>query len=179
VVEEGVDAELVRLGEVAMGEGALDVLVAQGEAQRAGLWAARRGVSPGLRRLAPRKVSDDIVVPRSRLAEAIAHFKGIGQQLGLTVATYGHAGDGNLHANVLYAGPQEWPQVEVALERMLRFTLEVGGTITGEHGVGLAKRRFLPLEQPPSVRALQQQMKALLDPSGLLNPAKIFDDVGC
>jgi glycolate oxidase len=178
-VEEGVLAELAALGEVGTAQGAVEVLVAQSEAQREGLWAARRGVSPGLRALKRHKVSDDIVVPRSRMAEVIGRLKDIGAELGLTVATYGHAGDGNLHANVLYDGPHEWPRVEEALARMLRLTVEVGGTITGEHGVGLAKKKFLPLEQPAPLLALQRQVKALLDPAGLLNPAKIFDDAGC
>ncbi|MCI0569196.1 MAG: FAD-binding protein [Myxococcaceae bacterium] len=178
-VEEGVTAELTSLGEVCLHEGALEVLVAQSETQREGLWAARRGVSPGLRALKRHKVSDDIVVPRSRMAEVIGRLKAIGTELGLTVATYGHAGDGNLHANVLYDSPDDWPRVEEALSRMLRLTVEVGGTITGEHGVGLSKKRFLPLEQPAPLLSLQRQLKALFDPSGLLNPAKIFDDAGC
>jgi glycolate oxidase len=178
-VAAGVDAELEALGAACLAQGALEVLVAQGEEQRRGLWEARRGVSQGLRALKRHKVSDDIVVPRSRLAEVIGRLKGIGEELGLTVATYGHAGDGNLHANVLYEGPHEWPRVEQALERMLRLTVEVGGTITGEHGVGLAKKKYLPLEQPAPLLGVQRQLKALLDPSGLLNPAKIFDDAGC
>jgi glycolate oxidase len=172
-VEEGVWAELALLGEVCTAQGALEVLVAQDASQRERLWSARRSVSPGLRTLAPRKISDDIVVPRSRIAEAIAGCKAIGAELGLTVATYGHAGDGNLHANVLYADPQ-WPLVEQALERMLTLTLSLGGTITGEHGIGLAKRRWLPMEQSEPLLALQRSLKALLDPPGLLNPAKIF-----
>jgi glycolate oxidase len=98
----------------------------------------------------------------------------MGQELGLTVATYGHAGDGNLHANILYDSPDQRPKVELALRRMAELALSVGGTITGEHGVGWAKRDLLPLEQPPEVLQLQRQLKALFDPEGLLNPGKIF-----
>jgi len=176
--EEGVQAELLLMGEALAGAGALEVLVAQDGSQRERLWATRRGVSPGLRTLAPRKISDDLVVPRSRLVEAIAGCKQIGRELGLTVATYGHAGDGNLHANVLYAPGQE-PLVEAALSRMLQLALQLGGTITGEHGVGLSKKRWLPLEQPPHLLALQRRIKDALDPDGLLNPEKIFSDPGC
>jgi glycolate oxidase len=96
--------------------------------------------------------------------------------MGLTVATYGHAGDGNLHANILFDGPHQRAQVDRAVERMLRLTVAVGGTITGEHGVGYAKRDYLSLEQAPEVIALQTSLKHLLDPAGLLNPGKIFPD---
>ncbi|MBL9037077.1 MAG: FAD-binding protein [Archangium sp.] len=174
--DDGVLAELAQCGEVCTQAGALDVLVANDAAQRERLWAVRRQVSPALRALKGFKFSEDIVVPRSRMPEAIARFKAIGQALGLTVATYGHAGDGNLHTNVLYAGPAERPRVEEALERIMRATLELEGTITGEHGVGLAKRRFLPLEQAPALIALQRRLKVFFDPEVILNPGKIFED---
>jgi len=172
--EEAVFAELVALGEVAQQHGASEILVAQSEDQRQKLWAARRVVSTALRALKPHKISEDIAVPRSRIAEVIGKLKAMGQELGLTVATYGHAGDGNLHANILYEGPHERPKVDQAIERMLKLTVEAGGTITGEHGVGYAKRDYLPLEQSPELIALQKRIKHLLDPRGLLNPGKMF-----
>jgi len=172
--EEGLFAELSLLGELCQKAGAKDVLIAQSEAQREGLWAARRSASSALRAVKKFKISEDIVVPRSRIPEAIEALKAMGASLGLTVATYGHAGDGNLHANVLYAGPAEKPKVDEALRQMLALTVALGGTITGEHGVGYAKRPFLPLEQPANVIALERKLKALLDPAGLLNPGKIF-----
>jgi glycolate oxidase len=98
----------------------------------------------------------------------------MGQQMGLVVATYGHAGDGNLHANILFEGPHERAKVDQAVERMLKLTVEMGGTITGEHGVGYAKRDFLSLEQSPELIALQRELKRFFDPSGFLNPGKIF-----
>ena len=113
-------------------------------------------------------------MPRSRIPEVIERLKAMGQELGLTVATYGHAGDGNLHANILYDGPHQRPLVDEALRRMLVLTVELGGTITGEHGVGHAKREYLPLEQAPALIDLQRRLKAFFDPSGLLNPAKMF-----
>lgn len=172
--EDGLFAELSLLGELCQRAGAKEVLLAQSESQREGLWAARRSASAALRAVKRFKISEDIVVPRSRIPETIERLKAIGASLGLTVATYGHAGDGNLHANVLYAGPHERPQVDEALRRMLELTVSLGGTVTGEHGVGYAKRPFLPLEQTPQVIALERRLKALLDPRGLLNPGKIF-----
>jgi glycolate oxidase len=172
--EEGVFAELSQLEALCEKHGATQTLVAQDDAQREKLWAARRVISPALRALKPAKISEDIVVPRSRIPEIIERLKAMGTELGLTVATYGHAGDGNLHANILYEGPHQRPLVEEALRRMLVMTVELGGTITGEHGVGHAKREYLALEQSPALLDLQRRLKTFFDPSGLLNPEKIF-----
>lgn len=171
---EAVFAELAQLGEIAAGQGAKETLLAQGDAQREKLWAARRTVSTALRSLSKHKLSEDIAVPRSAIPDTIARLKAMGLELGLTVATYGHAGDGNLHANILYESQSQRPTVELALRRMAELAISVGGTITGEHGVGLAKRDLLPLEQSAPVLQLQRQLKALFDPEGLLNPGKIF-----
>lgn len=171
---DAVLAALVRLGEIAVEQGAIDVLVAHSESQRRDLWATRRQVSTALKALYPRKISEDIVVPRSRIPEAIERFKAIGRAHGLPVATYGHAGDGNLHTNVLFRDDSERPAVEACLEALMRATLELGGTITGEHGVGLAKKPFLPWEQGAELLELQRRLKGAFDPSGILNPGKIF-----
>lgn len=174
--EEGLLLELEQLSQVASAHGALETLLAQDEAQREKLWAARRGVSTALRALRPFKISEDIVVPRSKIPEAIACFKQLGIRLGLTVATYGHAGDGNLHANILYDGPHERPKVDEALAEMMRVTIALGGTITGEHGVGFAKRGFIALEQAAPLIDFQRRLKRFIDPLGLLNPGKIFEE---
>lgn len=171
---DAVFASLERLGGICMEAGALDVLVAQGEHQREAIWGHRRILSESLRKLHPRKISEDVVVPRSKIPEAIARFKAIGAEAGLTVATYGHAGDGNLHANVLYDDEDEVPRVEACVEALVRATLDLGGTITGEHGVGLAKAEFLPWEQGAETIALQKHLKRVFDPLGILNPGKIF-----
>lgn len=171
---EGLLAELSQLGDICAGQGATETLVAQDASQREKLWAARRVISPALRALKPHKISEDIVVPRSKIPEVIERLKAMGAELGLTVATYGHAGDGNLHANILYEGAHQRPLVDEALRRMLVMTVELGGTITGEHGVGHAKREYLSLEQSPALIDLQRRLKAFFDPSGLLNPSKIF-----
>ncbi len=173
-VEEGLFTELAELGEICERHGAREVLVAQDESQREKLWAARRLVSRALRALKPHKISEDIVVPRSRIPDIILALKALGEELGLRVATYGHAGDGNLHANILYDGPHQRPLVETAILRMLELTVSMGGTITGEHGVGLAKREYLAMEQSEALLRLQRRLKHFFDPSDLLNPEKIF-----
>jgi len=171
---EGVMAQLSRLGEIALEEGAVDVLLAHTESQRRDLWATRRQVSVALRDLHPLKISEDVVVPRSRLPEAVERFKDLGRSRGFLVSTYGHAGDGNLHANVLFDREDQRQAADACVEELVRIALELGGTITGEHGVGLAKRDFLPWEQGEALVDLQRRLKAVFDPLGVLNPGKIF-----
>lgn len=174
--EEQVLAEIVRVAEEVRGDAAGEVVVAQNESQRREIWETRKYLSVNLRSLHPMKLSEDVAVPRSRIPEMIARAKEIGRTHGLTVATYGHAGDGNLHCNVLFDRADERPKVDRAVAEILRAAVDLGGTITGEHGVGLAKRDFLEYEQGREVLALERRLKALFDPLGILNPGKIFPD---
>lgn len=153
---------------------ALDLLVAQNESQRARLWASRREMSYAVRRKARHKVSEDVVVPRRRLSELLSHVRESSERHGVTALAYGHAGDGNLHVNFLWNEPEEEPQVERAVEELFRATVALGGTLSGEHGIGLVKAPYLHLEHSPDLIALQERLKAVFDPRGLLNPGKIF-----
>jgi glycolate oxidase len=172
--EEEVLAELARIAEVVAGEVRGEVEVAQGEAQRRAIWETRRHLSTNLKSLHPLKLSEDVAVPRSKIPEMIERAKGIGRARGLAVATYGHAGDGNLHCNVLFDRADERANVDGAVGEILRAAVDLGGTITGEHGVGLAKRDFLEYEQGREIVLLERRLKALFDPLGILNPGKIF-----
>ena len=174
--EEQVFAEIVRVAELVQPDASGEVVVAQNEAQRRDVWETRRYLSVNLKSLHPLKLSEDVAVPRSRIPEMVARAKEIGVRRGLTVATYGHAGDGNLHCNVLFDRPEERAQVDLAVGEILRAAVDLGGTITGEHGVGFAKRDFLEYEQGAEVVALERRLKALFDPLGILNPGKIFPD---
>jgi glycolate oxidase len=174
---EQVLAEIARIAEAVRGDAAGEVVVAQNEAQRREIWETRRYLSVNLKAVHPRKLSEDVAVPRSRIPEMIARAKEIGRAHGLAVATYGHAGDGNLHCNVLFDLPEERPRVDRAVAEILRAAVDLGGTITGEHGVGLAKRDFLEYEQGREVVALERRLKAAFDPLGILNPGKIFPPV--
>jgi glycolate oxidase len=100
--------------------------------------------------------------------------RAIGTRHGLPVATYGHAGDGNLHVNVLFDREEERPRAERAVGDVLRAAVDLGGTLSGEHGIGLSKRDYLEYEQGSELVSLQRRLKALFDPAGLLNPGKIF-----
>jgi glycolate oxidase len=174
--EEQVFAEIVRVAELVQGEAKGEVIVAQNEAQRRDIWETRKYLSTNLKSLHPLKLAEDIAVPRSKIPEMVARSREIGRKHGLVVATYGHAGDGNLHANVLFDAEEERPEVERAVAEILRAAVDLGGTITGEHGVGLAKRDFLEYEQGKEMLAVQRRLKAVFDPLGILNPGKIFPE---
>jgi glycolate oxidase len=169
------DAELERLGD-ALGAGgrAIDVVAAQDAAQRARLWDARRSLSPATRKLARFKLSEDVVVPRSRLVDLLSAVDRIGESTGVRHLSYGHAGDGNLHVNFLWDDESERPAVDRAIDALMRETVALGGTLSGEHGIGVLKAAYLPLEQSADLIGVQQDLKRVFDPRGLLNPGKIF-----
>ena len=172
---DGVAEELALAGAQCTAAGALEVVAAQSEAQRRALWETRRLTSVALTERAPHKLSEDIAVPRGRLVEMLALLRGIGARHGVPTAAYGHAGDGNLHVNLLFATAEARAAGEGCVEDVMRAALSLGGTITGEHGVGIAKRRFLPLEQSADVLALQRRLKAAFDPLNILNPGKVLE----
>jgi glycolate oxidase len=169
------DAAIERLGEtLSLSADTLDVVIAQDEAQRTRLWEARRMLSPATRKLAKHKLSEDVVVPRSRLVELFDEVERIGADTRVAHLTYGHAGDGNMHVNWLWNDDSERPAVDRAIEALMRATVRLGGTLSGEHGIGLSKARYLPIEQSNDLIALQEDLKRVFDPEGLLNPGKIF-----
>jgi glycolate oxidase len=174
--EEQVFAEMARVAEMVQGNASGEVVVAQNEAQRREIWETRKYLSVALGKLRARKLSEDIAVPRSRIPEMVARAREIGRAHGLVVATYGHAGDGNLHCNVLFDGEGDKAAADAAVGDILRAAVDMGGTITGEHGVGLAKRDFLAYEQGEPVMALERRIKATFDPLGILNPGKMFPE---
>ncbi len=167
-------ARLERAGTELTHLGASEVLVAESPEAREALWAVRRDLSRTLRSLAAHKVSDDVVVPLSAMAELLAHTRALSERFSLRIPTYGHAGDGNLHVNFLWNSDDERPKVEAATRSLFEKVIALGGTLTGEHGLGLTKRDYLPLEQSADLIALQRNLKAVFDPRGILNPDKVF-----
>ncbi len=166
------EAELV---ERACGQaGALELLAAQSPQHRDRLWAARRQLSPAVRRLAQHKLSEDVVVPRRHLVELINRIRSAGEQQDIRTLCYGHAGDGNLHVNFLWDTADEVPRVHASVEQLFRDVVSLGGTLTGEHGMGCTKAPYLGLEQSEPLIALQRSIQRVFDPKGLLNPHKIF-----
>ena len=167
------DDELGALGD-ALEDGSLDIVVAQDAAQRARLWESRRMLSVATRKLAKYKLSEDVVVPRSKLVALLEEVDRIGEATKVKYLTYGHAGDGNMHVNFLWDDPSERPIVEDAIARLMKATVSLGGTLSGEHGIGISKRAYLPIEQSEGLITLQKDLKRAFDPKGLLNPGKIF-----
>lgn len=177
-LEEGLEEALMRMGMSIDEAGATDVLVAQNEQERRRLWQARRLVSPSLTASCRHKVSEDICVPRGKMIEMIRRIESLGNEFPFTVACYGHAGDGNLHVNILCeqdpALPEVQRQLEAVTRRLFEHTLELQGTLSGEHGIGLTKRDYMPMEQGPAILAWQRRWKAMWDPKDLLNPGKVL-----
>ena len=156
----------------------VDILVAQDASQRDRLWAARREMSPSVRRLAKNKLSEDIVVPRQRMVDLLERVDATSEKTGVQSVTYGHAGDGNLHVNYLWNDDDELPSVEAAIAQLFRDVVELGGTLSGEHGIGIMKAPYLGLEQSEDLIDLQRDIKRTFDPHSLLNPGKIFPKRG-
>jgi glycolate oxidase len=176
---DAAETALLRVGEVVTASaGSIDVVVAQDAAQRDQLWAARRMLSHATRKLARHKLSEDVVVPRSKLGELLARTDEIGAATGVRHLTYGHAGDGNMHVNFLWDDAAQRPSVDRAIGMLMRATIDLGGTLSGEHGIGVSKAQYLPLEQSEELIAVQREIKRVFDPKGLLNPGKIFPAVG-
>ncbi|MEW6186100.1 MAG: FAD-linked oxidase C-terminal domain-containing protein [Thermodesulfobacteriota bacterium] len=171
---------VIRQGETIAGlcraMGATEVKTARTSQESDLLWKARRSISPALFRLRPNKINEDIVVPRDRIPAAITYFQEIGQRYNLLVVSFGHAGDGNIHVNVMYEGEKtgEKEKAEQAVTEIFKVVLELGGTLSGEHGVGLTKASFLPQELDPLSLQLMKKIKGLFDPNNILNPGKIF-----
>jgi len=174
--EEAVVREIEAMAHICRENGARHVNVAQDEAERTSLWRARRSVSPSLARKAPNKLGEDITVPRSAIPEAIRRIKGLSQEYGLPIVVFGHAGDGNLHPNVLFdkRDPEQWAKVETMVEKIFRVALELGGTLSGEHGVGTLKQPYMEQALGALSLEIQWRIKRALDPLNIMNPGKVL-----
>ncbi|MBW1816671.1 MAG: FAD-binding protein [Deltaproteobacteria bacterium] len=144
------------------------------------LWEARRKLSPSLYKCRPHKISEDVVVPRTRMPELVSHLEALSRRYGLPIPAFGHAGDGNIHVNIMLdkSDPEELEKAHDVVEKVFEKVLALGGTITGEHGIGITKAPYLEMEIPRAGLELMQRIKKAFDPKGILNPGKIFDGSG-
>jgi glycolate oxidase len=172
-----VEEEAAQMMALAKANGAHDVRAAADEAEGAKLAAARRNAFSALARVRPTTILEDVTVPRSELATMVAFIDSVAKKHNLQIGTFGHLGDGNLHPTFLTneRDREEMHRIEVALEEIVEETIRLGGTVTGEHGVGLAKKAFLKRQLGEGSYELMRSIKQALDPQGLLNPGKIFD----
>lgn len=152
------------------------VRIAATKEEAAGLWAARKAVSPALFMYGPHKINEDIVVPRSKIPAVVEKIEELKEKTGLMMVSFGHAGDGNIHFNIMLdkSDAKALRRAEWAVKELFSHVLFLGGTLSGEHGVGTSKQPYFDMEIGPAEKALMLRLKKAFDPAGILNPGKIF-----
>jgi len=170
-----VNSDAEKIASICTSMGA-NVRVADDDYSRKRLWDARRAASPALYRISPSKINEDIVVPRSRIPEMIRLLRDIGDKYKIKIVNFGHAGDGNIHVNIMTDknNPEEYKRAKDSVKDVFDATLRLGGTISGEHGVGLTKSEYLDMELSSDGIGLMKSIKKVFDPKGIMNPGKIF-----
>ena len=178
--ESVVESELEAIATIAREHGARSTRVAATDAESEALWAARRAISPSLARVRPHKLGEDVAVPRSQIVAMIRATREIAARHNLQIPVFGHAGDGNLHPNILCdrRDAEEMARVKLAAREIFEAAVALGGTLSGEHGIGLLKKQFLELDLGPEAIGIMRKVKDAIDPLGIMNPGKIFPDPG-
>jgi len=164
------------VSQAASTSGLLSLKTANTAAEVQALWATRKALSPALRNVAPKKINEDVVVPVSKIPTLLSKLNTLAQQHEVTIVNFGHAGNGNIHVNLLVDpdDPRQLASAKACLDAIFSLVLELGGTLSGEHGIGLVKREFVSREIAPPVLHLMQNIKQVFDPHNILNPEKIF-----
>jgi len=153
-----------------------EVSMAEDEEARAKLWEARRAVSPALYHISPTKINEDIVVPRNRIPEMLKRLRRLSEESGIKIVNFGHAGDGNIHVNIMIDrnNKEEYTKGVELVKHVFKETLDLGGTISGEHGIGLTKAPYIGMEISETGLSIMKSIKKVFDPKNILNPGKIF-----
>lgn len=175
---EEVSRQIAALQGALAGDGLLEMKSGFAREDIARLWAARKSLSHAVKQIAPLKINEDVVVPVSRLADFVDFIDATAQSQRLPIVSFGHAGNGNLHVNLMVHpdDADEMARARAALDALMARVLALGGTLSGEHGIGTEKRRFVPQEIDVPTLALMRAIKRAFDPKGLLNPGKLFPD---
>ena len=173
---ETVHRDALRIMDICKNNKAFSVRKAETEEEVNDLWSVRRSISPALYTIGKKKINQDICVPRSNLTQMLNKISKISIKHGVTIVNFGHAGDGNIHINILIdpSVPEEMRRAEDAVGDIFKETVNLGGTLSGEHGIGNTKSKYLSLEVKPRELKLMKDIKNLFDPNGILNPGKIF-----
>jgi glycolate oxidase len=155
-----------------------DVKMAEDNYARNNLWAARRAVSPALYHIKPAKINEDIVVPRNKVTEMLRRLTKLQEDSGITIVNFGHAGDGNIHVNIMVdrSDKEEYEKGLKLVEQIFSHTLLLGGTISGEHGIGITKKPYIGMELSKAQSDIMKSIKKVFDPTNILNPGKIFPE---
>jgi D-lactate dehydrogenase len=174
---DDISAEIAQAAQV---EGTLSIRRAQTPQDAAALWDVRKALSPALRRVAPKKINEDVVVPVSRMPDLVDRLADLSQRHRIRIVNFGHAGNGNLHVNLLYDphDPAQKQRADACLEDVFAAVLEMDGTISGEHGIGLVKRDWVARELDATSLAIMHAIKRQFDPAGILNPGKALPPAG-
>ncbi|MGR9106344.1 MAG: FAD-binding oxidoreductase [Gammaproteobacteria bacterium] len=175
---DSIEHAVKKIEKAAETEALLEIRTARSEEEREELWRARKTLSPALREAAPGKINEDIVVPVSRLPDLITGLDQLARQYELTIVNFGHAGNGNIHTNILYHPhePSESERAHRCLDAIFDLVIALKGSLSGEHGIGLVKKEFIAKEIDADTLALMRAIKTRFDPNGILNPGKIFPD---
>jgi glycolate oxidase len=168
--------ELPKVCDICHDAGASEVEIAHSETERERLWRARRSISAALGQIRPGKINEDIAVPRTQIPSLIKSIRALAEKHQLLIVNFGHAGDGNIHMNIMLDphDPKERKRAEQAVEELFRVVLAMGGTLSGEHGIGITKSPFFPLEVGREGWEAMWRIKQALDPRNILNPGKMF-----
>lgn len=152
------------------------VKAAEDDFARQKLWEARRAISPALYCISPTKINEDIVVPRSKIPDMLRILRDISQRYNLKIVNFGHAGDGNIHVNIMTdkRNRDEYQRAKEAVRDIFEAAINLDGTISGEHGVGITKAKYIGMELSPEAIRLMKDIKRVFDPKGIMNPGKIF-----
>lgn len=169
-----ISREIEAIGMICSDGGAGQVLMAPDARRREQVWEVRRAVSLRIEEKYPVDLHEDVVVPLGRIADFVAGLPELERRHGMKIYSFGHAGDGNIHLNITADRPEDRERVEGGIEEILTRVLALGGTISGEHGIGYLKKTFLPLELSPQSMEIQRAIKMIFDPANILNPGKIF-----
>jgi D-lactate dehydrogenase len=169
-----VEETAAAIGRAARGPGLIELRTAANDDEAGQLWEARKALSPALRGIAPGKINEDVVVPVASMGTFISQLEELGRRHDVMIVSFGHAGNGNIHVNLLgnTEDPVERARMERCLADVFACVLGLGGTLSGEHGIGIAKRDYVELELSPEVMGLMRGIKAVFDPAGILNPGK-------
>jgi len=175
--KEDVESEYETVGEICLDNGAADVLVADSSTSQERLWEARRAITEALEHMSPVIVKEDVVVPRSQIPALLKGIRETSERYSISIVNFGHAGDGNVHVNILKRDmpDEEWSSaLPKALKGVFETAISLGGMLSGEHGIGIVKRDYLPLALDDPQIELMRGIKKTFDPNNILNPGKIF-----
>jgi glycolate oxidase len=173
--EESISYELPVVERACKEKKAFKTKVAETSKEREAIWAVRRSISPALYNIAPHKINEDICVPRSKIKEILQKVDQINEHQTIYIANFGHIGDGNIHVNIMYNDdPGQAELAESIVNKIMKEVVASGGTISGEHGIGNKKSKFMELEIPPKELAIMKRFKSFFDPKGIMNPGKMF-----